>query len=357
MAQMMTAFDVPPRRTDFHLHTGLQCRRVALILALLACALACLGPLAGGARADGPVSPTATNYLARITHAPSGLNAKIVDGYLSMSLTVAPSDHVTVMDFRGAPWVRFTPSGVAVNLNSEEYYLSQVPFPASPPNGLTRTTPPHWKQVSSGHSYTWREGRLHALATIAVAPGQSYMGPWLIPVVVNGRQEKITGGVWYHGAPSPVWFWPIVVMVACTFAGVRLRSTELNRRIARPLALAVLTAVAVGMGSKYLHGAPGIGLSGVLFLIITLAIVAAVARPLIAGRFEGLLLLCTCVISLWAGLTLLPTLTHGYAMVVIPILLIRVITVVLLGGALSLAVLGTRLLERAPDVEAEAQAA
>ncbi len=60
------------------------------------------------------------------------------------------------------------------------------------------------------------------------------------------------------------------------------------------------------------------------------------------------MLLVTAVIALWAGLTLLPVLTHGYALVALPLFVVRVIAAALLGGALSLALFGVRMLDRVP---------
>ena len=300
------------------------------------------------AAADGPVTPTATNYLARVTRAPAGLEVKVVDAYLNLWVKVPPHADVTILDFRGAPWVRFTPGGVAINHNSQEYYLSQVPVPAVPPTGLTRTTPPHWVRVSSGHAYVWREGRLHALATIALAPGQSYVGSWRIPVLINGSAGSIVGGVWHRGAPSIVWFWPVLVLLLCALAAWRLRSPDLDRRLSLWLALLLLALVAVGMGGKYLHGSPAVTAGNVVLLVVTLAVLGAVAGRLLGGRFGGPLLLVAAVIALWAGVTLLPVLTHGYALVALPIFLVRVIAATLLGGALSLALFGVRMLDRIP---------
>lgn len=298
------------------------------------------------AAADGPVAPTATNYLARVTQAPAGVDAKVVNAYLNLWIRVPPQARVTVLDFRGAPWVRFTPDGVAINRNSQEFYLSQVPVPAVPPANLTRTTPPHWIRVSGGHSYSWREGRLHALATIALAPGQHYVGSWRIPVLVNGRAETITGGMWHQGAPSIVWFWPVLVLIICALAAWRLQSPELDRRLSIRLAVVLLGLVAVGMGGKYLHGSPNVTAGNLVLLVVTLAVLGAVASRLLRGRFGVPLLLATAVIALWAGVTLLPVLTHGYALVVLPILLVRLIAVVLLGGALSLTLFAVRMLDR-----------
>lgn len=311
-------------------------------------AFAALSSLPARALADGPVTPTATNYYARVTHVPAGIEAQAVNAYLNLWVRVPANARVTILDFRGAPWVRFTPGGVAVNHNSQEYYLSQVPVPAVPPTGLSRTTPPHWIKVSSGHAYAWREGRLHALATIALTPGQNYAGSWSIPAIVNGSRGKITGGLWHRGAPSIVWFWPVLVLLACALAAWRLHSPELDRRVSAGLGLLLLALVAIGMGGKYLHGSPSVTAGNVVLLLVMLAVLGAVAGRLLGGRFGGPLLLVIAVIALWAGLTLLPVLTHGYALVVLPLFLVRAIAAVLLGGALSLALFGVRMLDSVP---------
>jgi hypothetical protein len=328
--------------------TSLQFRRALPFLAWLAVAIAALGALPAGAAADGPVTPTATNYLARVTHVPIGIQAKVVDAYLNLWMKVPATANVTVLDYGGAPWVRFTPAGVAINHNSVEYYLSQVPVPAVPPKKLTRTTPPHWVKVSSGHTYQWREGRLHALATIALTPGESYVGQWKIPLTLNARAATITGGIWHRGSPSLLWFWPILVLIACALAAWRVHNAELDGRLSRALALLLLACVAVGMGGKYLHGSPEVSAGSLALLVITLALLGAIAGRLLSGQSGGPLLIFTAVVALWAGLTLLPALTHGYALVALPLFLVRVIAATLLGGSISLALFGVRALDRVP---------
>jgi hypothetical protein len=325
--------------------TTIQFRCAALLPICVAAVLAACAILPAAAAADGPVAPTATDYLARVTQAPTGLDAKVVNAYLNLWVRVPPRARVTILDFRGAPWVRFTPDGVAINRNSQEYYLSQVPVAAVPPKGLTRTTRPHWLDVSSGHAYAWREGRLHALATIALAPGQHYVGSWRIPVSVNGRAGTISGAMWHRGAPSIVWFWPALVLLGCALAAWRLGVPELDRKLSLRLALVLLSLVAVGMGGKYLHGSPSVTVGNLVLLLLTLAVLGAVAGRLLARRVGASMLLVTAVIALWAGVTLLPVLTHGYALVALPILLVRIIAVSLLGGALSLTLFALRMLD------------
>jgi hypothetical protein len=333
------------RRRDLHLRTGSHYRPGRLILTLLT-ALLITAALPAAAAADGPVTPTATNYLARVTHEPRGVQAKVVDGYLNLWMQVPAHETVVVLDFEGAPWVRFDPAGVQINLNSEEYYLSQVPVPAIPPKGLTRNTTPRWRVVSSGHSYMWREGRLHALATIALAPGASYVGPWTIAVTVNGHPGSVSGGIWHTGPPSPIWFWPILVMLACAVAAWRVRSPALDRRLGRILLLVLLALIAIGMAGRYLHGRPGIQTGNVILLAVILVALAAAAGRALSGKSGLPLLAATAIVALWAGLTLITTLTHGYVLLATPALVARTVTAALLGGSLSLALIGVRALDR-----------
>jgi hypothetical protein len=353
----MTVTPTKATRAELRLRTVPECRRgplaaprqgtrlapvLALLIALLT--ISVLWPEA--AAADGPVTPTATNYLARVTRTPAGVDAKVVDGYLNLWMQVRAADTVLVRDFEGAPWVRFDRAGVQVNHNSQEYYLSQVPVPAVPPNGLKRTTRPHWFAVSSGHTYMWREGRMHALATIALPPGTNYVGRWSIAMTVNGRAETLVGGLWHTGPPSILWFWPIIVFLSCALAAWRVGSPGLDRRLGRTMTLTLLGLIALGMAGRYLHGRPDISTGNVILLLVILVALAAAAARVLSGRSGLPLLLATAVVALWAGLTLITVLTHGYVLLAVPALVARSVTAGLLGGSLGLALIGVRALDR-----------
>ena len=126
-------------------------------------ALAVMAAVPDAAAAHGPVAPVATSYLARVSSVPAGIEAKVIDGYVRMWLQVSPSLTVVVLDYRHAPYLRFSRSGVQVNLNSTMYYLNQTPVAETPPADLRPSTPPHWQAVSSRHDYEWHDGRLQAL--------------------------------------------------------------------------------------------------------------------------------------------------------------------------------------------------
>ena len=59
-----------------------------------------------------------------------------------MWLRVHAERTVIVPDYRGAPYLRFSASGIDVNHNSEMYYLNQTPIAETPPWNLTARTPP-----------------------------------------------------------------------------------------------------------------------------------------------------------------------------------------------------------------------
>jgi hypothetical protein len=306
------------------------------------------------ASAHGPVAPVATSYLARIGSVPAGLQAKVVDGYVRMWLRVPPRETVTVLDYRGAPYLRFSPAGVYVNQNSEMYYLNQTPVAETPPSGLTARTPPSWHLASGGHAYEWHDGRLQALASVALAPGAIYIGRWSIPLLVNGRRASIAGGLWHADNPSIVWFWPIVVLLAAVLAAWRVRSVELDARTARVLGLACLLAIAVADVGRELHGRPGVTVGQYVELAIVAAFVAWAARAVLFGGAGDFVYFVIGIVALWEGLNLVPTLVHPFVLLALPSFLARTATVLCLGCGASIMFPIFRLAERRMDRESVA---
>lgn len=95
------------------------------------------------AQAHGAIDPSASSYEARVSQVPAGTNAQAVDGDLRMWMSATPATTVEVLEYRGAPYLRFTRPGVSVNEASSMYYLNQVPAEL-PPTNLGPDTPPGW---------------------------------------------------------------------------------------------------------------------------------------------------------------------------------------------------------------------
>jgi hypothetical protein len=319
--------------------------RLRLLLVVLTALLVGIAALPAAAQAHGPVAPVASSYLAKVRSAPAGLNAKVVDGDLRMWLQVPPTETVVVLDYRGAPYLRFSRSGVEVNQNSAMYYLNQTPVAETPPAKLGPKTPPRWDRVTGSHDYSWHDGRLHALAVVALSPGAAYVGAWRIPVVVDGRLSAISGELWHAPDPSIVWFWPIVVLLLCVLAAWRLRRPDLDRRVARMLALAALASVAVAAFGRELHGRPTVSVFQFVELGALLAFVAWGSVRVLWRRSGYFSYFVIAIVALWQGAVLIPTLLDGYVLIALPAVVARAASVVSLGAGVGLLLLVFRLFD------------
>jgi hypothetical protein len=320
--------------------------RLRILAALMPLVLALLAALPATADAHGPIAPVASSYLARIKTVPPDLKAKVVDGDLRMWLSVPPSKTVVVIDYRGAPYLRFSPSGVWVNQRSSMYYLNQTPIPETPPANLGPHTPPRWDLVSTGHDYNWHDGRLHALAAVAHSPGASYIGEWKLPLLVDGRLSPITGGLWYRGGPSVVWFWPIAVMLLSVLAAWRVRRPEVDRLTSRVLALMALAAITAAAVGTELHGRPTVSVLQLVVLIFLIAFVAWGLVWVLRGRAGYFTYFMIALVAILEGAQLVPTLLDGYVLMAVPAFVGRSAAVVGLGAGIGLLLLVPRLFDR-----------
>jgi hypothetical protein len=230
------------------------------------------------------------------------------------------------------------------------YYLNQTPAEL-PPAKVSPQVPPRWQQVSGGHSYEWHDGRLQALARIAIAPGTRYVGKWSIPITVEGQLNAISGNVLHAENPSIVWFWPIAVLIICVIAAWRLDRPGLDAGVARALALAALISTAVASAGRELHGRPMVSPTGLIMLAILLAFVAWGLRRIVAGPPGFFACWAISGVALWTGLVLVPTLSHGYVLLAVPGFVARATVVVCLGSGGGLLLLSLRLTGRSGKAE------
>lgn len=332
-------------------------RASALRLALICAALIAVA-YPSAASAHGPVAPIASSYLARVASTPPGLQAKVVDGDLRMWLRVRRGLTVLVLDsvYRDTPYLRFSPAGVYVNENSAMYYLNQTPVALTPPATLGPSTPPRWQQVSGGTSYSWHEGRLHALASVAITPGSSFVGTWRVPVIVDGQPTTISGGLWHADAPSLVWWWPILVLLACVLAGWRVRRPRLDRVLSRGLGVAALLAVSVAVIGRDLHGRPAVSVFQMIELVVVLGFAAWAVHRLLLVSHGYFTYFVIAIVALWQGAELIPTLLYGFVLAAEPAFLARAAAVLCLGSGIALLLMVFRLADQrdtsAPEPDA-----
>ena len=298
--------------------------------------------LPASASAHGAINPVATDYIAGIGHVPVGLHAHVVDGDLRMWLQVPRDATVVVLDYRGVPYLRFSAAGVQVNTNSEMDYLNQSP-PVVPPLVLPHAI--RWATATRGHEYEWHDGRLQALASVAVAGSTRYVGRWQIPLRVDGQLVYLSGPVFHHSPPSLLWFWPILVLIGCVLAAWRVHDPGLDHRLANLLGVVALVALSLIAIGRELHGRPGVGVLQVIELVAVLALTIAALVRILRGRAGYVLLLMIGAATLYAGILTLPTLTHGYVLMALPPFIIRIAAVLCLGSIPSLVVMVARLFD------------
>ena len=100
-----------------------RCARLGVPFAVVSMMIA-VAP--GSAHAHGAIDPVASSYLARIGAVPQGMRVSVVDGDLRPWLEVPSGKSVVVLDYQGAPYLRFRDGRVWANENSEMYYFNQT---------------------------------------------------------------------------------------------------------------------------------------------------------------------------------------------------------------------------------------
>ncbi|HTU28340.1 MAG TPA: hypothetical protein VMF07_03090 [Solirubrobacteraceae bacterium] len=328
-------------------HTRPPRMRLRAVAALAVWLIALAVPSA--AFAHGAVDPEASDDLATITHLPTGIHARIVDGDLRVWMSVRPSMTVIVLDYQGGRFLRFDARGVQVNQNSPMYYLNLTPQIA-PSIKLTPQMAPDWHRVSGGHSDVWHDGRLAALSQTLQAPGARVLGRWTLPLLVDGRREAISGVLRHRPRPTLAWWWPLAAALLILPALLRLRDRALERRICRPIAAVTILAAATEAVGAGLHGRPGVTGWLVAIMVTELAVLGWSALRLLRGKDGPLSLGLIAIVAGYRGLVGVAVLWRGYVLLAIPALVGRASVAVCLAGAVSLAVVAvwTLDLERRP---------
>lgn len=216
---------------------------VTLALALATTAVALLAAPDGAAFAD-PAGPT--DYESEIVGLDpevATIDVEIVGGDSFVLLDVRSGVEVTVLGYRGEPYLLFDTDGdvwenrrsPATYENSERYGVGSLPPEAD------HTAEPEWRRVGSGGSWAWHDHRAHRMdpfPPVNAERGDQVLDA-VVPLVVDGVEVDVRVASTWMPAPSR---WPGVGGAA---AGVLVLAL-LRRRLA--LALAVVSGAAFGVG-------------------------------------------------------------------------------------------------------------
>ena len=320
---------------------------MARLLRLVAVTLGLVVITAGPAAAD-PAGPS--DFRSEVTGLSpevGGVTAEIRGGDSFLELTVAAGRTVIVEGYSGEPYLRINPDGtVERNRLSEATYLNDdrrgtgVTIPADV-QAAEADTPPDWERVADGGTYAWHDHRVHWMvdASPNVPRGERVEGaydPWRVPITVDGTPTEVQGTLLYADTISPLPYAAVAVALGGLLAwfgrghGLRLPAAV----------LAVVAAMAVGVGWADYRATPDGGGNPLLWALAAIALVAALGASALARRSAGVVLALASVASLsgWA-LFRIQALTKPILPTDLPFVLDRTTIAAALGVSLAAAYL------------------
>jgi hypothetical protein len=279
-------------------------------------AIATLALLAGPAPAwahSGSATAAGASYEVRgLRFDPPvpGLQARVIGGDQQLRLQVPPDLPVTVLGDEGEPFLRFTATGVDVNLASPTAAVARLG-----PKGA-RPGAPRWRHLTNGHALAWHEGRLRPRPLGGAPASAQLAGDVAIPLQVAGQRVHVVGQSWYAPGP-PVWPWLIPAVVIVLGTALVLLRGRAPVAAGAVLALAPLAVVAT------LWSMAGITLAGPHSALASAVEIGSAALLGLAGlaylglsgagaRLGGAVVLGTLACLEATGL--LGALTHGFVL-------------------------------------------
>lgn len=290
---------------------------------------------------------TPTNYRSHVVfvEGPGVMEVEIVGGDAFVRLTAEPGVTLEVLGYEGEEYIRFDPDGtVNVNQRSPSKYLNDdryanVELPAE----ADAEAVPRWEAVSADGTYSWHDHRTHWMSSTPPASvGQSngtqtvQIFDWTLPLRVNAEAGAIAGTLtWIPSTTALPWF-ALTVATLVAVAAVSIRMGARSRAVLLlGLAIAALIAGLAAIAAQPPEGRIfGVDVLGppVIVVVGILALVQA-KQP---GRAASQVVLIGSVgLAAW-GIMRVGVLTHPILPTVLPYALDRLITAVVLGGAIGL---------------------
>jgi hypothetical protein len=207
-------------------------RRAFLVAALLA---AMLVPGAEAHFGTGKLG-----YRSRITRVRPpmpGLRLKILYGDDQVWLDNRSGKTVVIDGYSNEPYLRFSPGGIYVNVNSPAGYLNQDRYArVQVPKSASAKARPKWEKLAGGDIWAWHDHRIHYMNPIA--PPQIRAAPrkphhvfnWKVPATENGKRFFIAGSLDYKPPPKKDFPYGLVISLA-TLIGVGLIGLFALRRV------------------------------------------------------------------------------------------------------------------------------
>jgi hypothetical protein len=156
---------------------------------------AVLAVLPSSMAAADPAGPT--DYRSEVTNivpTTAEITARVVAGDSFLKIEVLPGSEVIVKGYAAEPYLRIDAEGVVwENQRSPATYYNAERYGADIPSFADPTAEPEWKQIGSGHRWSWHDHRIHRMETfppLNSSPGDQILDA-VVPVLVNGQPTEI----------------------------------------------------------------------------------------------------------------------------------------------------------------------
>jgi hypothetical protein len=294
-------------------------RRLAVVGATAVAALV----LPATAQAHGVAAVNALDFEARVTSVgrdAGSIGATVIDGDRKLELRVTGSHTVVVLGYAGEPFLRFSALGVAVNDRSPTAIANTLARRGSAP-ALDSRAPASWSTLAVTERYAWHDHRLGP--TPGRTYGQGAVATWAIPIVVDGRPDRIAGQLWHAQGPL---LWPWLALLGLTLATAAVLTRQRRGRAERAaIVCACIAGSAAEVLSLGLSFGPGVPSSRAWVDVPTSVAIATVAITLFArfpesrNAVPGLVGLVATLVGLGDA----SVLVHGYVISSLPAAVIR----------------------------------
>ena len=289
---------------------------------------------------------TPTNYRSQIIYVegPGVVEVEIVGGDAFVRLAAEPGMTVEVLGYEGEEYIRFEPDGaVIVNQRSPATYLNDDRYAnVELPSEADAAAVPRWETVSSDGAYSWHDHRTHWMsptppASVLATDGEETVQifDWILPLRVEGSAGRIVGTLtWIPSTTALPWFALAVVTLVATAAATLRIAPRPQALLLLALAIAAFVAGGAAMLAQPPEGRVfGVDVIGPPVIAFLAGFAATQARR--SGRLTSQLVLIGSVgLSAW-GILRVDVLTHPILPTLLPYAVDRLITAVVLGGALG----------------------
>ena len=334
-----------------------RARRLTAIVTTVVALVMLTATPAGAHGTSGPPAENFRSVLRGIQPTTAGITVGLGPDREQVELRVSGPERVTVLGYRGEPYLRVDARGVFENRASPAVTLNRTRIASA-----TTTESPHrdprWHKISERPVARWHDHRSHWMGGaipgfVRRAPDESHViTTWQIPIRVDGRRALINGAIEWTPPPSAWPWWGLAGMLAVgLFVATRARVARLMLGAAVTVmasteALHVWSSWTFSSGSttgRIGEALPSIG----AILVSVMALIWLFRRGVWSAT--PALILAGLFVFVSGGLADLPTLSHAYVPSRLPPDAARALVALALGLGLGTAVAGaTRL--RTPNV-------